>query len=167
MWITTLRIVHVQLADEARSLYRNLYNAMVAALIKLRDVCNALVPANSTENEALIGWPHLRRAREVWPVATTDVCFRHAHVAATFLTIKLITHVFLDFPSSSVRKSNRICLRIDYRGKIDFTKNLISHISAFCIAFILTHIIIGRNILLILHFQNIFYISLFTQALQI
>lgn len=43
------------LADEARSLYQNLYDAMEAVLIKLRDVCNALVLANSAENEALIG----------------------------------------------------------------------------------------------------------------
>jgi len=46
---------YVHLADETRSLYRNLYDAMEAALIKLRDVCNALVLANSAENEALIG----------------------------------------------------------------------------------------------------------------
>lgn len=47
--------MYVRLADEARSLYRNLYDAMEAALIKLRDVCNALALANSAENEALIG----------------------------------------------------------------------------------------------------------------
>jgi len=44
-----------RLADEACLLYRNLYDAMVTALIKLRDVCNALVLANSAENEILIG----------------------------------------------------------------------------------------------------------------
>jgi len=86
-----------RLVDETCLLYWNLYDGMVAALIKLRDVCNALVLANSAENEILIGWPHLRGAREVWSVTTTNVCFRHAHVTATFLTIKLITHVFVDF----------------------------------------------------------------------
>lgn len=47
--------MYAYLVDETRSLYRNLYDAMEAALIKLRDVCNALVLANSAENEVLIG----------------------------------------------------------------------------------------------------------------
>lgn len=53
------------------------------------------------ENEALIGRPHLRGAREVWFVATANVFFRCAHVAAAFLTIKLIGNVSPEFPAAT------------------------------------------------------------------
>lgn len=95
------------------------------ALIKLTGDCNASVPANSTENEALIGRPHLRGAREVWLVATANVCFRGAHVAAAFLTIKLIGNVSPEFPAPPAPPGKvfaRLRLSCDWshRGEIYF-----------------------------------------------
>lgn len=95
--------LHVLLSNESRTFrLRNEEDA----LIKLTGDCNASVLANSAENEALIGRPHLRGAREVWFVATANVCFRCAHITAAFLTIKLIGDVS---PKSAAFPGKSIC----------------------------------------------------------